>query len=254
MAPLGIYSEDIRINMYDIDAAGNPRISRLTERLLLCASTHMELLDWEWSRLAKELGVCVVLADSRVRLTGDIKLGDRLKITTWTIGRLYPMMTRGFAITGCEGKVVFESVMRSVLMDIESRSLANPSNYNLTAADQNFEAPAISLLATRPAPIRKVDAEGRTPDFCREHTVNYGDLDYNGHMNTAKYAECVENLFGAGSLFANPLTGLDVRYEKEIPPDSTLKTVGFYDAERGATDIAGTSGGAARFYATAYRK
>ena len=227
MAPLGIYSEDIRINMYDVDAAGNPRISRLTERLLLCASTHLELLDWEWSRLAKELGVCVVLADSRVRLTGDIKLGDR-RIRNMT---LPPEL----------------SALDDELRDVRGKK-------ETAIADQNFEAPAISLLATRPAPIRKVDTEGRTADFCREHTVNYGDLDYNGHMNTAKYAECVENLFGAGSLFANPLTGLDVRYEKEIPPDSTLKTVGFYDAERGATDIAGTSGGAARFYATAYRK
>ncbi|MBO7398835.1 MAG: hypothetical protein J6V10_07055, partial [Clostridia bacterium] len=120
--------------------------------------------------------------------------------------------------------------------------------------DQNFEAPAIALAAQRPAPIRKVAAEGRAPDFRRAHVVNYGDLDYNGHMNTAKYAECVENMFGAESLFDRPITGLDVRYEQEIPPDSPLTTVGFYDAERGATDIAGTSGGAARFYATAYRK
>ena len=236
------YQEKIKVDMYDVDPWGDLRISRLMERLLVTASRHLEQLDWSWTHLARDLGVCLVLVESAVNIEKNAWLGDELTLTTWTGGKVYPMMFRGFEVRDAAGDTVASAFMRSVLMDMNTRTIANALKYNLTPLSQPEDMPDFAELSGRLRGFRRMVLSGGEPDFSDTRRVCYADLDYNGHMNTARYAEYVEGLFGSEWRNGYRLCGMDVRYEKEIPQGTLLEMRGSYnrDNAEGAGDAVGT--------------
>lgn len=246
------YSERFTVNMYDVDPWGDLRISRLMERLLITASRHLERLDWSWTHLAKDLGVCLVLVESAVDVERNAELGDDVLVTTWTGGRVYPMMFRGFEIRGAGGEMIATAFMRCVLMDMKTRTIANALKYDLTPLAQPADMPDFDELSARLRRFRRINLSAAEPSFSSSRKVYYSDLDYNGHVNTARYAEYVEGLFENDWRDRYTVRGMDVRYEKEIPQGMLLEINGIDAKDAGVVEIAAGGDGQERFAARAY--
>ena len=246
------YSEKVKVDMYDVDPWGDLRISRLTERLLVAASRHLERLDWSWTHLAKDLGVCLVLVESAVQTDKNARLGDELTVTTWTGGKVYPIMFRGFEVRDSGGEKVASSFMRCVLMDMNTRTITNALKYNLTPLSQPDDMPDFAGLSARLRGFRRTSAGDAGTSFFTAREAYYADLDYNGHVNTARYAEYVEGLFPKEWRDRYVLTGMDVRYEKEIPQGMPLVIKGIDVRDAGVVEVTAEGDGQERFAARAY--
>ncbi len=244
------YCEQFKAGLYDVDFAGSPKASRLTERMLLAANNHLDLLNWSWEHLYNDIGVCLVLVEVALKITGKIRLGDTMTLTTWTSRRLYPMLMRWFVIEDSHGERVCEAMMNCVLIDVKTRTLTNASKYGLTLVDD--ETPPKEVTIKRPRFAPKAESFGAAPDFRFSKRVEVSDLDYNGHMNTARYVELVENMLGREWLVENRIKEISVRYEKETGYGETIEAAGFVrNGEEGETiDITGKAGEVGRFSAT----
>lgn len=248
---LATYSESFKASLYDIDVAGNPKPSRLTERMLLVANNHLDILNWSWTHLYNDYGVALVLIEVSVKLTGKFKLGEMLKITTWTSKKLYPMLMRWFVIENEAGERVCEAIMNCVMIDINTRSITNATKYGLSLVED--DTPPMEVAIKRPRFVSAVKEGERPCDFSLNKKVLCSDLDYNGHMNTARYVELAEDLVGRDWLLSHEIDEISVRYEKETPYGETIETVGFDigdpETNGGLVEIAGTAGGVKRFSA-----
>ena len=245
------YQEQFKVGLYDIDVAGNPKTSRLVERMLLVANNHLDLLNWSWTHLYNDKGVALVLIEVAVKITGSMKLGETATLTTWTAGRTYPMLMRWFVIENEAGERVCESMMNCVLIDVKTRTLTNAMKYGLELFED--ETPPREVSIKRPKFTSKVDIDENGADFKMSKTVVCSDLDYNGHMNTARYVELAEDLLGRDWLMTHTIKEVCVRYEKETAYGETIETAGFDrpDEENGGgvIEIAGKAGGVNRFSA-----
>ena len=55
-----------------------------------------------------------------------------------------------------------------------------------------------------------------SPNFTLFYATHYNDLDYNGHVNNAKYVEWVENLLDIKQYENRDIKTFDIKYHKEI--------------------------------------
>ena len=245
------YQEQFTAGLYDIDVAGNPKPSRLVERMLLVANNHLDLLNWSWEHLYKDFGVALVLIEVAVKVLKPMRLGEKMTLITWTAGRTYPMLMRWFVIENEAGERVAESMMNCVLIDVKTRSLTNAVKYGLDLFED--ETPPREVSIKRPRFTSRFEIDEAAADFKMTKEIVCSDLDYNGHMNTARYVELSENLLGRDFLMKNTVKEVSVRYEKETAYGETLETFG-YDrrsetANAGEVEIAGRAAGTNRFSA-----
>ena len=245
------YSETFKTGLYDIDVAGNPKPSRLTERMLLAANDHLDLLNWSWTHLYNDIGVALVLIEVSLKITGKMRLGETVKLTTWTSKKLYPMLMRWFVLENEAGERICEAMMNCVLIDVKTRTITNAAKYGLNLVDD--DTPPMEVSIKRPRFVSGVDTGERAADFSFTKTVVCSDLDYNGHMNTARYVDLSEDLLGRDWLMTHEIKEISVRYEKETAYGETVLTSGYdipsEDGRSGIIEIAGASNAVNRFSA-----
>lgn len=235
-----IYNEIFKINFYDIDAFGNPRLSRITERLLVSAENHSEMLNWGHEYLQSEHGVSMVLIKNHIKILNKIHNGEKIELRTWALPRVYPIITRHFVAKNIDkNEPIWEATVECVLMNLEKRAIANGAKLNLTLPD-----PSVQNLGIQTTPYKFNRGERNvfleSPAFKTLETVaSYSALDYNGHLNSARYVEYIENALGADFFSSGKISEFDIQYNEEIKPDEKI-IIKLYEKENGFYVIGST--------------
>lgn len=121
---------------------------------------------------------------------------------------------RDFSLRDEEGDLLVKATSEWVLMDVESRKFASVKDYYAGSTDFSEER----AFEKRPRKIRAFD-EGNRPTCTI--VPRFSDLDLNGHVNNARYANYVVNALkptGEGSIKT-----FQIDYRHEVLAESPLE-------------------------------
>ena len=238
-----LYEKDIKCDLYMLSGAGKPRLSRISEVLLVAATEHMDMWGWEHGRLEQDYNVCLVIVGLRLELNGVLRLGESLHLKTWTGKRKFPIMQRFFTIANASGETVCEAVMQTVLMNIRTRTLV--SDIQGLSLNAPPEPPEISVKRLSCGKLRLTDTAAELPEHSGSIKAEFSDLDYNGHVNTARYVDFIENLLGLSWFNEHCVRTLEVHYNRELMYGELCEIKAYED--NGELKFFGAVGGEERF-------
>lgn len=203
---MGKYNKEFIIPYYDCDKSGFARPVALLEYLVETSSIHSDSLGLGFKELI-ERDEGWVLSRWKVKLYTYPKARDKIKIETWTSGYKKFYAYREFKAYNEDGELLAKASTLWIFMDIERRrptriSEGLYSSYS-PVEEQNFD-----------------DFLKFTNEFREKSSMDFRvrktDIDYNEHVNNAKYLNWFLELIPLNVDEDYYLSELDIYYKKEI--------------------------------------
>jgi len=189
---------------FDVDPQLTARLPALCCFMQEAAYQHAEHLGLGQALLAsKNWGW--VLARQRIEINQLPKWGDTIKLRTWSSGRDRLFFYRDFEITDGDGRCVLQASTAWFVIDIEKRERLSSAVYlkhDLPVGDKVF--------ASKLGRVNGCECKEGKPI-----TVNYGDLDMNGHVNNVRYMEWVLDSLPLKFHQTHALQSVEVNYLAE---------------------------------------
>jgi len=234
------YSREITLCARQADFNGRLKASALLEEFQQAAEENAAQMGFARSTLVQR-GVVWVLYALRVEMERWPEVGETVTIHTWPAGLEKLFFLRHFTVWS-GGVCIGGAYTQWVLMDIEKRQLCRPDRLPPVPAHTQLEAPAAA-----PGKIAKMTGPGRS--FCRQ--VQCSDLDFNRHMNNARYADWMCDAFAQHTLADRRPAAFSIHFRKEChggqnltilceEPDGRSFHMQGRDGENVHFDIAGT--------------
>lgn len=175
-------TETFTLRMRDCDAHGRWKRSSLLREMQEIGEDHSAQLGFSRAQLIGK-GMCWVLYRLAFALYQEPVLGDTLSMTTWPGPVTGPLFPR-YYLCEKDGRTIGEAATAWVLFDIARRRVLRP---NMLPGSY---APCLrqSALAL-PGPLEMGGLA-----LAETRQVRYTDLDANGHMNNARYADWISDL------------------------------------------------------------
>lgn len=207
------YSEIKSLEATDTDFRNKWKISSVIRHMLAVAGEHSNMSGWGWNDLKDRFNVCLVLVQTHVEMEKYPPCYTKVKVSTWPDNAKRAIITRYFSFEDAEtGELYGKAAVQCVLMDMTSRTVVWANKYDLPWVDTSMLEPACSIPKFR----FPKDLIGEPQNKIVPRDVAYNDLDYNGHVNNAKYVEWVENLFDTTAYESGDVRTFDIKYHKEI--------------------------------------
>ena len=204
-----IYEKEYELTDMQTDAFGRVKPSALLSFAQDIAGEHAAIISDNWQQL-QEKHLFWAVTRHYLEVFTLPKVGETVRLKTWpmvTTRVAYPRAVEGY---GKDGTRLFRMVSLWVLMDTEKRSLVLPGRGGLTidGCNRGCEAPLPASLA--PAFYKNTASR----------TVQYSELDRNGHMNNTRYLDWVDDLLPVSFHKTHQLQSCTVCYLQELLPGS----------------------------------
>lgn len=185
-APLPIYVETFRVRHSEADVHGRLKLRALADYIQKAAAVDAERLGFGRSELLRCDRIWV-LSRLRLELSRYPQIGDAVTIRTWpsTFDKLFAR--RQFELRMPDGEPAARGSSWWLLAGAGARRPLRPELFADRFPDHR-DLPEF-FPALDKIPRRRVAAD-------RELTVEYSDVDVNGHLNNAEYAAIVQNFLG----------------------------------------------------------
>lgn len=207
------YSEIKALDATDTDFQNKWKISSVIKHMLAVAGMHSNISGWGWNELKDRFNVCLVLVQTHVEMEKYPPCYTKVKISTWPDNAKRAIITRYFSFEDAEtGEQYGKAAVQCVLMDMTLRTVVWANKYDLPWVDTSH----IDIACNVPKLRLPKDKLGTDKNQKVSHTAVYNDLDYNGHVNNAKYVEWVENLLDVKQYENSEIKTFDIKYHKEI--------------------------------------
>ncbi|MDD3243236.1 MAG: thioesterase [Eubacteriales bacterium] len=193
------------------DSAGRWKPSDILLEMQEAGEDHSAVLGFSRPFLVSN-GMCWVLSRLSVAMDEYPVYGQEVCVTTWASpvqGLYFP---RHYSFTRPDGTPLGCASTLWVLFQVEDRHLLRPS-----------ALPGELRLGDRPAPMPapgKLHLEGVTP--VGQRMVCYSDLDFNGHMNNARYADWICDLAEFDRLSKGGLSAWQINFVNEGRPGEVI--------------------------------
>ena len=147
------------------------------------------------------------------------KLEEEIIIETEPIGYNKFFTFRRYTILSLDEEVLVDALTTFSMINIEERKLISLDEEVLS------EYPIENKRDNRRNPrVPKIDLENANVQTYR---VRLNDIDYNQHVNNAKYFDWVMDSLGMEFVGSHRLKSVLVKYDKEILPEASVKS--FYE-------------------------
>jgi acyl-ACP thioesterase len=165
--------------------------------------------------MVEETGMVWMLTRLHLEMKKYPRIAQDIVVKTWhgPVTRL--VFPRYFSFSYPDGEELGCATSDWVLFDYRERKLMRPSALLVPyEADESLAPPARPPMRIR-LPEKMQAAEIRR--------VRYSDTDMNVHMNNAKYADWICDLFPAEKLGSQRLSELDITYSAEAAMDQEIE-------------------------------
>lgn len=176
----GVFYYDTPLHFYDCDYLGRLKLSALLRYLADIAGIDYTLKGYSHEFLW-EHGMVFLIAGESIRFRRVPRSGETLTFATWERGVKGPRYLRDFAVLDAQGSTVIEASSVWLLANPETRKILRPDVYD-------FHMTLHPELAADVPPVGKL-SRGKELAFGGVHEVRYSDMDGNGHVYNAKYAD-----------------------------------------------------------------
>ncbi len=207
-----VYTTHKRLLADDVTMYRDLRLSVLMRWLQEISIAHTEALG---AGRAKTLDKGALWVVCRVRLEVD-KLpcyDDEITLSSWAGNTMRVLFPRFYAMSDNNGNSLVKASAVWLLMDAKKRKMVFPENYDVTVP---------GTKTGKEIPLSFGVSLGEQQ--CKKRfKVAYSQVDINGHMNNAKYLDCMDDVLGKDYLCAHSLKTLEIEYKSEIKYGSSVR-------------------------------
>jgi acyl-ACP thioesterase len=213
----GIWSEDVKIHAYDVDARELATLESLSRAFLEAAWNHAEALGVGYARLAEQ-GKLWVLSRLRMEIRQAPRWGDRLRVETWPRAARSAFAMRDFEMFDASGRLAAAGTSAWLVLDMESRK---PQRVDKLLASFG-SCPERRALAVEPEKLLPDSGEA----LLAERAAQYSDVDVNRHVNSARYIAWLLDAYPLDFLHTHLPVSLEMNYVGETHAGDAVQVLG----------------------------
>lgn len=201
-----IYEEPFLVRTWDADAALRLTASAAFNYCQEAAGGHAEMLGVGLEAM-REKGIAWILARMSLVLGRRPVRGETVRVRTWPLGSQRMFVRRDYELSDESGAVVGRGRSAWLIVDADTGRPRRPEAL-IEGIPRNEGMEALP----DGAPPLKEDAAASP---LGRRVAAYSDLDYNGHVNNARYVQWMLDALDAAELAAADGFRLDVNYLSE---------------------------------------
>lgn len=198
------WSAEHVIRSYEVDPQGLARLPIFCCFMQEAAYAHAEHFGLGHTQLAPR-NMSWVLSRMRIEVERRPRWGETVRLRTWPSGRDRLFYTRDFQITNDAGDLLLLASTAWFVIDLGQRERVLPDWWS--GCDLPIGPPVFSAKLKRLKQCACVEGTVQT--------VNYGDLDQNGHVSNIRYVEWMLNHLPQEFHQRHMLRSLEVNYLNE---------------------------------------
>ena len=218
--------QNILIPNRDVDVDKKLRLSSLFGYFQDIACEHAGVIGPNIDALSQVYRVAWILMRMRVEIDRLPSINEEVTLTTWPIGDNV-LFDRDYSIADSDGNLIVKCASTWILMDLDKRELVKKRPFSFYP----IEFPKDRVLTTKPS---KVKLPGE-PIIQFEKTVSFSDIDYNNHLNNAKYLDYVSDSIGLDTFNNFDIKVIEVNYANEAKLGDNLTM--YKDTSKGEENI-----------------
>ena len=208
------YCEKTLLLSRDCDLGCLWRPSAILTAMQETAGMHSHILGCGRETLVQK-GVVWVLTRCEVQMEKEARMGSRLSIETFPMPLRRWFFPRYFVFRDGEGAQVGAAGTLWVLFDLEKRCMVAPGDVAGAIPDNSDLTPPLGV----PGPVPRL--AGGTVESAR--TPVYSELDVNGHVNNARYADWLCDALGLEVMREYRVKTMRLSYAAEIRPGQAME-------------------------------
>lgn len=207
-----IFSKDVHFSFHDSGIGARVRLSTILGHMSDIAGDDFRDLGYshEW---LEEHNMVFLVSRLSVHLNRYIMKNEDVTLSTYERGIKGPMCFRNYEFIGKDGLVAIGGKAAWVLCDPKTHRIMKPAHLGYAIHDSK------DRLTECPEPVKL-----HTPkdaDFIHERLIGYSDIDSNGHLFNAYYADIALNTL-TNDLLSSELTDFMINYQNEAKLGETL--------------------------------
>lgn len=203
------YFEDDLITCYRSDLNQVMRPDAFLDMAQQIAVMGAEHLDFGRRKML-EYGCAWVIARMHVKFEQKVYFDEKIRLSTWHKGMNGLYFIRDYRLEGPSG-VAVNSTSSWIVMNLQSRKICRDDEImQIIPAGSQCSDSAIEANAPR-----ITFPKNATPEELGAHTVNYSDIDYNGHVNNVKYTVWALDSLPRELVCGHFLRELSINFNKE---------------------------------------
>lgn len=222
------YTEQIKIYNHYTNYKGRLFIKTLCDLFNDVAEVQTERLGVDVDTLNRE-GQTWMLHRLHIQVFKMPHKEENVVVETWPSGidRLFAL--RDYRMLRQNGEVLVNATSEWMLIDLKRRRPLRQTEkvVEMSTGHRIEKLKMEPLLSVQDRTMQMKDA--------RLFTATFDNIDFNGHVTQASYMRWLTNSLSFGFLKNHILTEVEVVYEHEIMPDSTIQS--FYEMEQEGEEV-----------------
>lgn len=198
-------TRDYRLRWMDFDRYGHLQPAAVLDIFQDIATLHAEEIGIGRDSMLEQ-GVIWVVVRTKLEMVAEAEHFQVVTVRTWPHSLSKFSFIRDFTMHDEHGKLLAKASQEWVLMNVETRKFASPKDCYQGPVD--FCEDRVFEKKARKTPAFE---EGNQP--VRTVAAAYSDIDVNGHVNNAMYANFVVNALQPDADFSLKTLQIDYRYE-----------------------------------------
>lgn len=208
----GVYHTPVTIASYDGDLNRRIKPSSILKYQQEIGELHLDSVGLKYSYLYNK-GMVFLLTRAMGIIYKAPCFEDKVTLSTYSCGPKGVNFVRGYEFTDSDGNVLIHSVSLFVLTDPQGHNILRPS-----AADV-FDIKHNDLIKEKELPQRIILPQTMKNES--ERVIRFTDIDYNGHLNNAIYADIAMD-YAPTEMSCMPLRRYDINFLGEAKLGDSL--------------------------------
>lgn len=201
-----LYSHEFRLTAAQCNAQRELAPAQLIQQIIEVATEHADALDVGFRRLATE-GHLWVLSRCAIDMKRYPRLQETYTLTTWIESFNRHFSERNFEVRGEGDEVIGYARTIWVAIDKDTRRPADLSGISYISP----------MVSDHPCPMARQGKirPSEMPQIVHDYTFRLSDIDFNRHVNSARYVELILNQMDIADFDEYYLSRFEIEYRHE---------------------------------------
>lgn len=225
-----VTSFDYNVQFFDCDYKGRMKMSAI---LRICA----EVAGYDYTEkgfsheVLWDMNMVFLTSKASVHINSYPTSKQKLTVSTWECGKKGAMFLRGIYFEDkITGNILIEALTCWLLVDPRTRHIYRPAQFG-------YDMPQVTDRQLKALPIAKIAAEGAV--WAGEWTAHNTDIDANGHVYNAVYADIASNIMPTEEYEAD-VSDMRINFVSEVKNGEIIEL--FRSDRENSTIIIGKTG------------
>jgi acyl-ACP thioesterase len=204
---MNIWEEKVKVKSLDVDSYNRFKLSAVFNYLSDAAAAAADSLNVGFHQL-RDKNLFWALSWAKVEILDYPKYEDDIIIKTWHKGYHRLFALRDLLLCNNSNKVFCKATTAWLVVKLDNRRITPPASLNIPDHLQN-KADALTCLPD------KIPAGTDMQDIYNK-VIRYSDVDFNRHVNNAKYINFILDAYPHDYFEHNNIKSFEISYTSEI--------------------------------------